>query len=670
MNRTLALLLGLPLALLAACSGNSAPATVELALRGLDAPITVAPGDVVTIRFEGGGSVDIYADEDGDPATTDDRILIARDLPVGPANWDTTAVPPGVYRIVVEDDEGGMDVSGGTVTVELVARFSIVSPATDTLVSAGNRIAIDYIHDEPNGVGRVWIYADADGRLETTGDRFTIVDEVPDEDGRPQRGEWDTTGVPLGLYRLLVFLVDADGNDSELSSHTIEVVANVADLKVVRGSSGTQLLGVRVADDGAYYVSGARHDDSIAGVGGPYIARYKTDGTLDWERVATGPGAKSSTAVDFFADGSCVSVGTFQRDVVFGAGEATETTISAPPGKDYDIFIARYNADGTFAWVRAFGDSGQDGTSDVAALPDGSCVWVGHFWGTVALDASNTLSVPAGVRGGVVARYAADGSVLWTRSWGNTGLNSATGVSLAVDGSLLVCGNFEGTIVLGAGETNETTLTSTGGTDLVLARYEADGSLRWARSFGGAGSDSGRRPIERTDGTIVLSGSFQGELTFGADALVSVGNNDMFVAGFTSTGGPLFAHSFGGSGHESGQRLAVRPDGSFVWTGYSNSTFDFGPTRIENRGNWDVLVAGFAADGTLLWARSDGGNGGDLGLCIDMMPDGTPLVVGLYGSPANSATFGRGEANETETTPTPGVGGEGFIARYNLDGRY
>ena len=69
-------------------------------------------------------------------------------------------------------------------------------------------------------------------------------------------------------------------------------------------------------------------------------------------------------------------------EVVFGKGEANETELIS---KGYnDKFLAKYNPDGTLAWARKAASSEECcmNSEDLAALPDGSTLMIGHFPGT------------------------------------------------------------------------------------------------------------------------------------------------------------------------------------------------------------------------------------------------------------------------------------------------
>ena len=74
-----------------------------------------------------------------------------------------------------------------------------------------------------------------------------------------------------------------------------------------------------------------------------------------------------------------------------------------------------------------------------------------------------------------------------------------------VDGSgnVLVTGTFEGTVDFGGGP-----LTSTGVSDIFLAKYDPNGNHIWSQRFGGTSSESVRAIAVDGSGNVLVTGSF------------------------------------------------------------------------------------------------------------------------------------------------------------------
>jgi len=319
-------------------------------------------------------------------------------------------------------------------------------------------------------------------------------------------------------------------------------------------------LGVAVAEDGGVFVTGHVQGpatfESVDGggevVSGPggvdvFVARYGAGGALRWVSLAGGElSGELGYAVAALPDGGCAAVGEIMGTATFGHG----AVVSEADSGSRDGFIARYTAGGAVAWVRRLSGRAYDSMVDVALLAGGDLVVTGSFGGfppsgNVSREVTFSAGEPDAVtlsatRGGQVflACYGLDGSLRWVqqvvgeeRGWG-------LGVHACEDGGVLMTGFFRGAITLGTAEPGETTLSAAPGRgDVVLARYEPDGSLAWARAAGGAGWDCGVATTTASDGAPLLTGQFEDVAAFGAGepnatALVSRGAADIFVARF------------------------------------------------------------------------------------------------------------------------------------------
>jgi hypothetical protein len=101
----------------------------------------------------------------------------------------------------------------------------------------------------------------------------------------------------------------------------------------------------------------------------------------------------------------------------------------APAGLDTDLWVARFDAEGTVAWSYRFGGPYDDGSSAVAVTAGGDIVVVG-----------TTRSFGAGGSDVFVLRLDGAGSPRWERTLGTPFDDSGNGVALAADGRILVLG--------------------------------------------------------------------------------------------------------------------------------------------------------------------------------------------------------------------------------------
>ena len=121
--------------------------------------------------------------------------------------------------------------------------------------------------------------------------------------------------------------------------------------------------------------------------------------------------------------------------------------------------------------------------------------------------------------------------------------HATAGLGIATDprGNSYVTGSFIGTATFGAGEANETVLSSRLATaDIFVAKYARDGTLLWATSAGGPSrADGGRGIATDPRGNSYVTGDFRGhgDVRSGRsqrDRAQQRGRRDLFVAKYRS----------------------------------------------------------------------------------------------------------------------------------------
>ena len=135
-------------------------------------------------------------------------------------------------------------------------------------------------------------------------------------------------------------------------------------------------------------------------------------------------------------------------------------------------------------------------------------------------------------------------------------------------GSSYVTGFFAGTVTIGS-----TTLTSAGGNDVFVAKYDAAGVAQWAVRGGGSGDDIATAIALDASGNIGITGGYGGGVSgiFGTTELFNAGGQDMFVAKLNGSGSWLWAQRTSGSGTELGQSLAFDSNGRLYAVGFYQS---------------------------------------------------------------------------------------------------
>jgi hypothetical protein len=225
-----------------------------------------------------------------------------------------------------------------------------------------------------------------------------------------------------------------------------------------------------------------------------FLARYDGNLVHVWSKRLGGASTDHGYAVAMDAVGNVFITGLFEGSVDFGGG----TLVGSGSA---DIFLAKYDAGGNHLWSKWFGGSAYDFGSSVAVDGSGNVVVGGAFQGSV--DFGESLS--AGSYDGFVARYAPNGSHLWSQRFGGIDIDQAGDVAVDGLGNMYVCGSFRATVNLGGGN-----LISAGVDDVLLAKYGANGLHLWSDRYGGVGSDVANSIAVDDAGYTVATGSSPG----------------------------------------------------------------------------------------------------------------------------------------------------------------
>ena len=247
----------------------------------------------------------------------------------------------------------------------------------------------------------------------------------------------------------------------------------------------------------------------------------------------------------------------------------------------------------------------------------------------------------------------------WARRAGSEsgGECRALGVACAPSGEVSVTGFFSGTASFGS-----TNIVCTGFENMFVARYDGAGNLLWVRKAGGASYDEGRAVVVDASGNTFVAGFFQGTAAFGSTNVTSVGESDMFLAKYSSSGTLLWVRKAGGTDFDEAHGLALDASGDVYLTGYFNLKATFGALNITNLTTSNQLfVAKCNASGAFVWARRAGGSADIEGTALTV--DGNTNVF-VTGSFAGSANFGSTNLLATGSNGLNDI----FVARYDGNG--
>ncbi|MBN1670802.1 MAG: serine hydrolase [Kiritimatiellae bacterium] len=223
---------------------------------------------------------------------------------------------------------------------------------------------------------------------------------------------------------------------------------------------------------------------TTAGGSDIFVAKYDASGSLLWSSRYGSTNADAGRGIDPGPGGSVYVSGQFDGTVDFGGHVLTSTNQST------DCFLLKLDGDGNVLWARAFGSTAGDVGCEIESDASGRVTCAGSAFANLTFHDGTVVPTTAGIRDPFVARFDADGNLLWATAGGGSSddVNFALGTDPA--GQVTVVGAYSGSATYGSH-----TISDTGGTgaDFFVARLgtnvasQGDGVLITnAMSFGGA----------------------------------------------------------------------------------------------------------------------------------------------------------------------------------------
>lgn len=404
------------------------------------------------------------------------------------------------------------------------------------------------------------------------------------------------------------------------------------------------------------------YSNGINNNGIAFMVRIDSAGRALWTRRADGIGGLPTDVVAL-PDGTSLIVGFFSTSIVFGPGETNETQLDADSGGGPG-FLAKLSANGDVIWAKQTAS-----THGLATFSNGDIAISGQFGTAVTLGVgeANETTLTAVASGQYLARLTPAGELVWARKivepyvgLGQLRIDPMDRISISAQSRY--------TTVVGPGDPGETTFSGGGSAELLVAAFNADGSVRWARTGMGAGLDGANAHSVFADGSLLVAGRMQDSITLNAglpDEVTLVGyedSQDILLCHYGIDGALLWARREGGTSLDGAASTGIRANGSFIVAGRFSYTGVFGDgdgVSIALQGGiGDAFIAYYQAGPEVSWARRAGGGDLDWVNEIAILSDDSTLAVGRFDG---AAVFGEGEPNQ-ETISSPNGTGM-FIAR-------
>ncbi|HEY5951730.1 MAG TPA: hypothetical protein VIV40_39820 [Kofleriaceae bacterium] len=213
-----------------------------------------------------------------------------------------------------------------------------------------------------------------------------------------------------------------------------------------------------------------------------------------------------------------------------GVNYNLDTCNMSSSGSGFDGMIMNFTNNLVCSWAKNYGSlmNGQDTrAAAIAPVPGGGWVTTGSFVGSVNIAGAGSSLTNQGMSDVFVAKFAANGSHVWSFGYGTAGNDAGAGIAVTPTGETVVSGFFSNTIAFG-----NFSLTTTN-TDMFITRMTPGATPihDWAIKLGGTAFESVQALSVDGTGTVTALAYWTG-MTDVAGTPLTAQDYDAWVGSF------------------------------------------------------------------------------------------------------------------------------------------
>ncbi|MCD4694740.1 MAG: SBBP repeat-containing protein [Bacteroidales bacterium] len=383
---------------------------------------------------------------------------------------------------------------------------------------------------------------------------------------------------------------------------------------------------------GNVYIAGWFESDSISfdgitlynnGMRNVYVIKYDKFGNVEWGKSATGTGYYEIKGIVADQNNNIFITGYYGY---FGSPNITfGTTTLTRQGGD-DIFLVKYDSNGSVLWAKSEGGSGYDYGKDITIDNDGNIYVTGYFRNSEIILGTDTISNPSSAEDVLIIKYDNNGNVLWGRSAGSfNGYDYSYSVAVDLSKNVYLTGFAYNSDIIFASDT----LVSQGNYDMFVLKYNQNGNEEWIIGAGGSEYDYGFCLTTDNFGNIYLSGEIQ-SASIVLDT-ITLTNPGFYVAKYNSTGNIIWAKNTNCI-NSSGQGITIDVDNNIYISGiFSATSITFETVTLTNSSSTnEIFLVKYDSNGSVIWGKSAGGTSSDESYDVSSDLLGNIYVTGYY----------------------------------------
>ncbi|MDC8105570.1 T9SS type A sorting domain-containing protein [Chryseobacterium sp. B21-037] len=406
------------------------------------------------------------------------------------------------------------------------------------------------------------------------------------------------------LFYLLFFTL----NFLSLSAQAPSIVWQ----KTFGGTGTEEFFDIQATNDGGYITIGdttSSNGDVTTNHGSTdlWIVKVNSSGTIQWQKTYGGSNIDRGFKIQQTTDGGYIAI---------GSTSSTDGDIMGNHG-GYDLWILKLDDSGNIVWQKTLGGSADEDGVDIQQTNEGGYIAIGSTYSTDGDITSNH-----GQRDMWIIKLDSSGNIQWQNTYGFLYQDDGNQIRQTPDGSYVVIGSYN--------------FSSTDTSDFWILKLDPSGVVIWEKTYGGTSRENPYDIQNTSDNGYILVGYTQSS---DGDITGNHGQGEVWMLKLNSSGDLQWQKTFGGTSSDYGEAIQRTLDGGYIIAGNAQST---NGDVTGNHGSSDFWIIKTDSSGNIMWQKSLGGTGNEMGRSIIEIADGTYIVVGGTYSTDGDITINKG----------------------------
>jgi len=305
---------------------------------------------------------------------------------------------------------------------------------------------------------------------------------------------------------------------------------------------------------------------------------------VTWVQTQQGNSSIETNGLATDSEGNVYAVGYFDGIINFGSFSLASTSAGLP-----DIFLAKYNSEGTCLWAKKAGGIAGDYGRAIALDGNGN-IYITGTYGIAEAAFDGIFKQPTGgLKSGFLAKYDSEGDVIWVESFGGSGASPEPAKVKTFGNSIYIAGDFFGNINFNGTNAIGSFAQNFGKQDVFLVKYSSNGAPLWAKSGGDRKEELANGLAIDAVGNPIVYGTYDSLTTFQQGQTYYVTGSgvnmatyrDLFLVKYSADGDILWSRSFGGGREDRAGGICLDDEGNIYTTGFFDENFVSGSVSLQ-----------------------------------------------------------------------------------------